>query len=123
MAGNGKRTEKIDKVANIITSIKTNAEEENISNIAFKHGITPRYLQKIIYQHTGLSPKAFNKINRFQRSLRLITKNNQPSLTSIAYDCGYFDQSHFIRDFKSFTGVTPTAYLENKSPVNEAFLQ
>jgi len=122
LAGSEKKSFRIDKVANILTSIKKNSEEDNIGIIASRHGITPRYLQKLIYQHTGLSPKSFNKINRFQRSLRLITKNEQP-FTSIAYDCGYFDQSHFIRDFKSFTGVTPSAYLENKFSVNHVFLQ
>jgi len=115
-AGTEKKSFKIDKVANILTSIK------NLGNIASTHCITPRYLHKLIYQHTGLSPKSFNKINRFQLSLRLVAKNEQP-FTSIAYDCGYFDQSHFIRDFKSFTGVTPSAYQENKFPVNQSFLQ
>jgi AraC-like DNA-binding protein len=118
----GRKSFRIDKVANILTSINKNPTETCINTIASKHGITPRYLHKLIYQHTGLSPKAFNKINRFQRSLRLIAKNDQP-FTSIAYDCGYFDQSHFIRDFKSFTSVTPSAYLENKFPVNQVFLQ
>jgi AraC-like DNA-binding protein len=122
LAGNEKKSFRIDKVADILTSIKNNSEENNISNIASRHGVTPRYLHKLIYQHTGLSPKSFDKISRFQVSLRLIAKNKQP-LTAIAYDCGYFDQSHFIRDFKSFTGVTPSAYLENKFPVNQVFLQ
>lgn len=119
---NEKRAFKIDKVAHILTSIKKNPAENNISNIASKHGITPRYLHKLIYQHTGLSPSSFNKINRFQFSLKLITKNDQP-FTAIAYDSGYFDQSHFIRDFKSFTGVTPSAYLDNISPVNQLLMQ
>jgi len=122
LSRNEKKSFSIDKVAHILTSIKNNAAETNISNIATKHGITPRYLQKIIYQHTGLSPKSFNKIYRFQHSLKLISKNDQP-FTSIAYECGYFDQSHFIRDFKSFTGVTPSAYLENNFPINQAFVQ
>lgn len=122
LALNEKKSSKIDKVAHILTSIKKDPEENNIGHIASTHGITTRYLHKLIHQHTGLSPKSFNKISRFQHSLRLITKNEQP-FTSIAYDCGYFDQSHFIRDFKSFTGVTPSAYLENKFPVNQAVLQ
>jgi AraC-like DNA-binding protein len=120
------RTEKlscrINKVANILIGIKNNSEENNICHIASTHGITPRYLHKLIYQHTGLSPKSFTKITRFQKSLKLIGKNERP-LTSIAYDCGYFDQSHFIRDFKSFTSVTPSAYLEKTFPVNQVFLQ
>jgi AraC-like DNA-binding protein len=113
---------KIDKVADILSSIKRNATENTISDIAFRHGITPRYLHKLIYQYTGLSPKSFSKINRFQQSLKLIAKNSQP-LTSIAYDCGYFDQSHFIRDFKSLTSVTPSSYIESNFPINQVFPQ
>ncbi|HEU4553649.1 MAG TPA: helix-turn-helix transcriptional regulator [Chitinophaga sp.] len=119
---NEKRSGSHHKVAHILTSIRNNAEATSISNIASQHGITPRYLQKLIYQHTGLSPKSFNKICRFQQSLQLITRGST-SLTAIAYDCGYFDQSHFIRDFKSFTGLTPSAYLENQSPVSLALAQ
>lgn len=117
LAANEKRAVKVDKVAHLLRSIQKNPEENKISDIASSHGITPRYLQKIIYQNTGLSPKSFHKINRFQQSLKLLAKNEQP-FTSIAYECGYFDQSHFIRDFKSFTGITPSAYLDNLSPVN-----
>lgn len=121
-ARNKKKTLRIDTVASILHTLKKNAEEDTIRRIARMHHITPRYLQKLFYLHTGLSPKSFNKINRFQLSLRLIAKNSQP-FTSIAYDCGYFDQSHFIRDFKSFTGVTPSAYLLNTSPVTQTILQ
>jgi AraC-like DNA-binding protein len=122
LEGNGKKSFRIEKVAHILTSIRNDPAENNIHHIASRHGITPRYLHKLIYQFTGLSPKSFNKISRFQLSLRLLAKNEQP-FTSIAYDCGYFDQSHFIRDFKSFTGVTPSAYLGNKFPVNQVSLQ
>lgn len=112
---NEKKSFRINKVANILTSIRT---ENNINNIASKHGITPRYLHQLVYQYTGLSPKSFDKISRFKLSLKLIAKNDQP-FTSIAYDCGYFDQSHFIRDFKSFTGLTPSAYIQNKTSINQ----
>jgi AraC-like DNA-binding protein len=116
-----KRAFRIGKVADILNCIKRNSSVSNINAVAFAHGITPRYLHKLIFQNTGLSPKSFDKINRFQLSLRLMAKNKP--LTAVAYDCGYFDQSHFIRDFKSFTSVTPSAYLENNFPVNQLFLQ
>ncbi|HEV7738536.1 MAG TPA: helix-turn-helix domain-containing protein, partial [Chlamydiales bacterium] len=83
-------------------------------------GITSRYLQKLFFQYTGLSPKLYTKIHRFQNSLRLVTKKDT-SLTSVAYDCGYFDQSHFIREFKSFTGLTPSGYSSESSPITIAF--
>ncbi|MEP6612409.1 MAG: AraC family transcriptional regulator [Mucilaginibacter sp.] len=122
LMANEKKSFKVDKVAHILTSIKKSLFENDLGNIAVKHGISSRYLHKLIYQNTGLSPTVFTKINRFQYSLKLIGKNKQP-LTAIAYDSGYFDQSHFIRDFKSFTGVTPSAYLDNITPVNQLLLQ
>ena len=95
---------------------------ENIDQVAGRYGITSRYLQKLFLQYTGLTPKLYGKINRFQQSLSLIGRKER-SLTSIAYDCGYFDQSHFIREFKSFTGNTPSGYLLASSPVTTALLE
>lgn len=92
---------------------------EPVESIAARHSITPRYLQKIFVKHTGVTPKLYNKINRFQLSLKYLSAENS-SLTSVAYDCGYFDQSHFIREFKSFTGITPSAYSPAASPINAA---
>ena len=117
----GARHERLNRVAHILASITRDPAENNIGRIAGNFGITTRYLHKLVYQHTGLSPKSFDKIHRFKTSLKLIGENKL-SLTSIAYDAGYFDQSHFIRDFKSFTGLTPTAYLSNLSAVNQMLI-
>jgi AraC-like DNA-binding protein len=112
-----KKVSRIQLIGNIITELKEEDFFDNIDNVASRYGITSRYLQKLFLQHTGLTPKLFSKINRFQNSLLLVAKQNE-SLTSIAYECGYFDQSHFIREFKSFTGKTPSAYNpENSSAI------
>lgn len=92
---------------------------DNIDTVAGRYGITSRYLQKLFLQYTGLTPKLYSKIHRFQHSLRLISAR-ESSLTSIAYDCGYFDQSHFIREFKAFTGSTPSGYLLAGSEITAA---
>lgn len=115
-----KKAEKIAVITNVMEEISHEDFFDNIENVASRYGITPRYLQKIFLQYTGLTPKLYSKINRFQNSLKLITKRNT-SLTSIAYDCGYFDQSHFIREFKSFTGFTPSGYTSHNSPITFAF--
>lgn len=96
-------------VSNAMNEMKQPGFFDNIDNLANRYGITARYLQKIFVQQTGLTPKLYGKINRFQNSLQLIAKQRY-SLTDIAYECGYFDQSHFIREFKSFTGKTPSAF-------------
>jgi AraC-like DNA-binding protein len=117
--------ERLDKVAvvnNIMSELRSEDFFDNISNVASRYGISSRYLQKLFLQYTGLTPKLYNKIHRFQRSLRLVSQNDL-SLTSIAYDCGYFDQSHFIREFKSFTGYTPSGYAAATSPITLAVAQ
>lgn len=106
-------------VSDIMNEIRRYDFFDNIENVAARYGITSRYLQKIFLQYTGLTPKLFSKINRFQNSLQLVIKK-ETSLTAIAYDCGYFDQSHFIREFKSFTGYTPSGYTLENSPVTLA---
>ncbi len=115
-----KRKSKIALVHNIMEELRRDDFFDNIENVAGRYGITSRYLQKLFLQYTGLTPKLYSKINRFQNSLNLVIKSDIP-LTTIAYDCGYSDQSHFIREFKSFTGITPSGYTPEKSPISTAF--
>ena len=110
------RLGKMTVVSDVMHEIRRDDFFDNMENVAARYGITSRYLQKLFLQYTGLTPKLYSKISRFQHSLRLVTKRDA-SLTSIAYDCGYFDQSHFIREFKSFTGFTPSGYSIENSPV------
>lgn len=117
----GKKMNKIGVVNDIMNEIGREDFYENINGLALRYGITSRYLQKLFLQYTGLTPKLYTKINRFQNSLKLVSKKDR-SLTSIAYDCGYFDQSHFIREFKYFTGSTPSGYSQENSPVTLAFV-
>lgn len=106
-------------VRNVMRELQQDDFFDNIENVASRYGITSRYLQKLFLQYTGLTPKLYSKINRFQNSLRLVTRRDA-SLTAIAHHCGYFDQSHFIREFKSFTGFTPSGYLVENSPITSA---
>lgn len=111
-----RNADRMSMIGEITKELQTEALAEDIKSLASKYKLTPRYLQKLFLQYTGVTPKLYHKINRFQRSLSLVTKKEN-SLTSIAYDCGYFDQSHFIREFKSFTGITPSHYTAESFPV------
>jgi AraC-like DNA-binding protein len=104
-----KTLDKIDLVQQVMTEMSRKDFFDNIENVAERYGITARYLQKVFVQQTGLTPKLYSKINRFQNSLVLLGQQDQ-SLTSVAYSSGYFDQSHFIREFKSFTGFSPSRF-------------
>jgi len=104
-----KRLDKVRLVHAVMCELKKEDFFDNISNVASCYGITSRYLQKIFLRHTGVTPKLYSQIYRFQNSLLLIGKGGS-SLTSIAYECGYFDQSHLIKEFRSFTGQSPSSF-------------
>lgn len=57
----------------------------------------------------GVTPKRYCRIRRFQRALALSSRGDADWIR-VAMDCGYFDQAHFIHDFRSFAGLTPTGY-------------
>ncbi|SDG59399.1 helix-turn-helix domain-containing protein [Chitinophaga filiformis] len=118
LAASEKRHNKIKFVGDIVHYLKKNYSEDNIVSLSHRHNISTRYLNMLFSQYTGLAPKLFYKINRFQHSLNLISQSEE-KLTSIAYSSGYFDQAHFIKEFKLFTGVTPNTFAKQASPINQ----
>jgi AraC-like DNA-binding protein len=82
----------------------------NIRAVADKIGLSPRRLVERFKTAVGVAPKRYCRILRFQRALQFAERGRQVDWTRIAMDCGYFDQAHFIHDFRSFAGITPTGY-------------
>lgn len=75
---------------------------------------TERTLLRQFLAYAGISPKQFSKIIQFQTSLTQISQDSLTKLTDIAYENGYADQSHFIRDFRKYAGLKPTAIKKKK---------
>jgi AraC-like DNA-binding protein len=93
-----------------------------IHEIASQAGFSTRQFERKCNEYLGLSPKLFARITRFSKAYRLREHFPEMSWTSIAYKCGYFDQMHFIRDFKEFAGVTPT-FIEQELALTSFRLQ
>jgi AraC-like DNA-binding protein len=83
--------------------------------------LTERTLERRFKQSIGISAKLFSRICRFQESLSQLRKNKYQKLSDIAYENGYSDQSHFIRTFKEFAGVSPFDYKKQLDEVAENF--
>jgi AraC-like DNA-binding protein len=66
-----------------------------------------RQVERISLARLGLSPKAFARVVRFSAAYRLHEERPGLRWTDIAYQCGYFDQMHLIRDFRDFAGMPP----------------
>ena len=71
-------------------------------------GISARQLQRLFNYYIGDTPKTFGKVVQFQNILRAKPSSQSLRQNKLFYDIGYYDQSHFIKDFKNFYGVTPT---------------
>jgi AraC-like DNA-binding protein len=83
--------------------------------------LSERTLERKFKQIIGISPKLFTRIYRFQVSLNQLRKNNYDKLSDIAYENDYADQSHFIRAFKEFTGLSPFEFKKNSNELVENF--
>ena len=77
-------------------------------------GLSPRRFIQLFAEEVGLTPKLFCRVRRFQEVVRFIDTQRRFSWSNLALACGYYDQAHFINDFQSFSGLTPTAYLREK---------
>jgi len=77
-------------------------------------GYSHRHSIQLIRDQSGLSPKDIRKIVRLDGALRRISHMTTQNWSALALASGYSDQSHFIRDFKSFTGYTPREYVRIK---------
>jgi AraC-like DNA-binding protein len=79
----------------------------SIEQIASMACLSLRQFERVCQDRIGLSPKLYARLTRFSKAYRLRENLPDVSWTSIAYECGYFDQMHMIRDFKTFAGVAP----------------
>jgi AraC-like DNA-binding protein len=82
----------------------------NIAAVADSIGLSPKRLVERFKTAVGVAPKRYCRILRFQRALQCAERGREVDWTRIAMDCGYYDQAHFIHDFRSFAGITPTGY-------------
>jgi AraC-like DNA-binding protein len=87
-----------------------------MSQIVGRTGFSQRHFIQLFSDEVGLTPKLFSRVSRFQKVIRTAHRLGEISWTQIALDCGYYDQAHFIHDFQSFAGITPSEYLARKTP-------
>src|SRR5262245_44918788 len=84
----------------------------SVATVAKYAGLSRRRFTELFRSEVGLTPKRFCRVVRFQEVLRRVQRHRRVDWSAVALRSGYFDQAHFINDFREFCGVTPTAYLE-----------
>lgn len=82
-----------------------------LSEVQYELNLSERSLERHFKQHIGITPSLYARINRFQSALDKMRQMKVARLTDLAYQCNYFDQSHFVRDFRKFAGTSPKRFL------------
>ena len=104
-------------VAFAVGEMARNPHRLNIARMNARIGYSQKHFISMFKKRVGLTPKAYLKIMRFQKAVGAIENSRSDGVDwpSLSYDCGFFDQSHFINDFRVFSGFTPEEYLAKKS--------
>lgn len=82
-----------------------------VASVLEKIGLSQHRFIQLFHDQVGLSPKAFCRVRRFQHVLQTIHGSRDVDWAQVALECGYYDQPHFIHDFREFSGLTPAQYL------------
>lgn len=93
----------------------------SIEKLAADLKIGQRHLERKFLSSVGLSLKLFSRIIRFNNALQLIENKDFKSFTNVAYNGGFYDQAHFIKDFKYFTGLNPKKYFSENLEMAKYF--
>lgn len=97
--------------------IRSSTGAPSVDDVCGKVFVGKRQLQRIFQEQIGLSPKTYGRIVRFKSAYEFVHQYPKASWSDITYHFGYSDQSHFIRDFKAFTGNNPTSFMSVVVPV------
>ncbi len=106
----------------VAAAISRLSQSMSVSAAARHTGLSPRQLERRFHQSTGIPPKLFARMQRFQRVFPAL-ESESTGWTGTALACGYYDQSHLIRDFREFAGKPPAALLAENTDLARHFLQ
>ena len=114
------KNEKIPYVLYCIKSILSDKGVFDLQKTSNRLGISKRYIQKLFNEYIGIAPTEYAKVIKFLNSVKYLNETDE-SMLSICYKLGYYDQSHFIKDFKKFSGVSPKKYMNAEPQLIDNF--
>lgn len=112
----------IDRVAQSCVEVIFQSQGQmGMAELADKLNINRRNMERKFTTAIGLSPKQLSRVVRLQATLKMLEQKKFTSLTSLAYENGYYDQAHFIKDFKEFTGTSPKSFFSDNLKLSSLF--
>ena len=93
-----------------VQRLAASAGNDRIEAICASLGVSRKHLRELFESHVGLGPKAYARMFRFRRVVDLVQSGGVVDWSQAAMSCGYYDQSHFNREFREFAGMTPSEF-------------
>ncbi|NLU92328.1 helix-turn-helix domain-containing protein [Chitinophaga sp. Ak27] len=104
-----------------IDMLRNSRDDISIDTICQQTGWYYKKLERIFLKNVGYTPKHYHKILRFNKAVRYMRTTN--TLTDVCHVCNYFDQAHFIRDFRLFTGTTPSQFKKEDNKIADFLIK
>lgn len=101
-------------IAHAVSSMIHAPSLHRLHQLSDEIGYSQKHFINLFTQHVGISPKQYLKIMRFQKAILTIERHFPTHWSNVALESGYYDQAHFIHDFKQFSGFTPKEYMKKK---------
>lgn len=117
-----RRIEGDPKIERAVSHLLDGSGVVDLESLAPGAALSERQFRRRFEMAVGLPPKRFVRLIRFQRVFEQRLENDALAWSRVALDCGYYDQAHFNRDFKAFTGARPRDILKDADPLTLFFL-
>jgi AraC-like DNA-binding protein len=111
-----RRSEPARAISYALNVIRRGGATVRIGQIADEVGLSHKHLLREFDRCVGLTPKIFARVCAFQKAVKWIGQKPLVDWADTAVACGYYDQAHFIHEFRAFSGLTPGAYLKLRGP-------
>ena len=102
-------------IAYAVSGMIKNPTAQRLDQLSDEIGYSQKHFIHLFTQQVGVSPKQYLKIMRFQKVISAIENRESIRWSKIALESGYYDQAHFIHDFRLFSGFTPNEYMKRKA--------
>lgn len=99
-----------------LKKVQMNGSPSLIKNLCSAANISHKHLITLFNDKVGLSPKLLYRINKFNKAISITKDKEEVNWCDIAFSCHYYDQAHFINEFRHFSGISPGKYLKKRMP-------
>lgn len=110
------------KQLNDILTFIQNQDQVDLKCLHKQFELHPKKLERLFNQQVGLSPKNYLKVMRFKKVYKQVNRQQMSFYDQSFFDAGYYDQMHFIKEFKSFTGLSPSDYYKGNTAISDQIL-